>query len=193
MQIAFIGLGHMGAPMAINLHKAGHAVRAFDLSADACAQVKAAGHVDAQVADRALAMIDVVSEAKTPMISMAASARIVEPMDDKKKWVFKTPQNDIMMSLAIVEHMAASGVKTVAFIGFSDAYGEGWYQEWGKAPVALHEGMVITIPPEVKHWHGAKGDSWFSHIAMEVPGENASNEWCEPVSDADYNALEAEK
>ena len=56
--------------------------------------------------------------------------------------------------------------------------GEGWYQEWGKAPVALHEGMVITIPPEVKHWHGAKGDSWFSHIAMEVPGENASNEWC---------------
>lgn len=58
---------------------------------------------------------------------------------------------------------------------------------------ALHEGMVITIPPEVKHWHGAKGDSWFSHIAMEVPGENASNEWCEPVSDADYNALEAEK
>ena len=71
--------------------------------------------------------------------------------------------------------------------------GEGWYQEWGKAPVALHEGMVITIPPEVKHWHGAKGDSWFSHIAMEVPGENASNEWCEPVSDADYNALEAEK
>ena len=71
--------------------------------------------------------------------------------------------------------------------------GEGWYQEWGKAPVALHEGMVITIPPEVKHWHGAKGDSWFSHIAMEVPGENASNEWCEPVSDTDYNALEAEK
>ncbi len=71
--------------------------------------------------------------------------------------------------------------------------GEGWYQEWGKGPVALHEGMVITIPPEVKHWHGAKKDSWFSHIAMEVPGENASNEWCEPVSDADYNALEAEK
>ncbi|WP_313072182.1 ABC transporter substrate-binding protein [Melaminivora sp.] len=80
-----------------------------------------------------LAMIDVVSEAKTPMISMAASARIVEPMDDKRKWVFKTPQNDIMMSLAIVEHMAAAGVKTVGFIGFSDAYGEGWYQEFTKA------------------------------------------------------------
>ena len=80
-----------------------------------------------------LAMIDVAAETKTPMISMAASARIVEPMDDKRKWVFKTPQNDIMMSLAIAEHMAASGAKTVAFIGFSDAYGEGWYGEFAKA------------------------------------------------------------
>lgn len=80
-----------------------------------------------------LAMIDVVAEAQTPMISMAASARIVEPMDAKKKWVFKTPQNDIMMSLAIVDHMVSSGVKTVAFIGFADAYGEGWYQEFSKA------------------------------------------------------------
>ncbi|MBB3638534.1 ABC transporter substrate-binding protein [Variovorax atrisoli] len=80
-----------------------------------------------------LAMIDVAAEAQTPMISVAASARIIEPMDAKKKWVFKTPQNDIMMSLAIAEHMAANGVKTVAFIGFSDAYGEGWSQEFAKA------------------------------------------------------------
>jgi len=80
-----------------------------------------------------LAMIDVVSESQTPMISMAASARIVEPMDAKKRWVFKTPQNDIMMSLSIAEHMAANGVKTVAFIGFADAYGEGWFNEFGKA------------------------------------------------------------
>jgi branched-chain amino acid transport system substrate-binding protein len=80
-----------------------------------------------------LAMIDVASEAQTPMISVAASARIIEPMDAKKKWVFKTPQNDIMMSLAIAEHMAGNGVKTVAFIGFSDAYGEGWSQEFAKA------------------------------------------------------------
>jgi branched-chain amino acid transport system substrate-binding protein len=80
-----------------------------------------------------LAMLDVASEAQTPMISVAASARIVEPMDAKKKWVFKTPQNDIMMSLAIAEHMAAAGIKTVAFIGFADAYGEGWSQEFAKA------------------------------------------------------------
>lgn len=80
-----------------------------------------------------LAMIDVVAEAQTPMISIAASARIVEPQDAKKRWVFKTPQNDIMMSLAIAEHMANAGVKTVAFIGFSDAYGEGWFNEFSKA------------------------------------------------------------
>ncbi len=80
-----------------------------------------------------LAMIDVVAEAQTPMISMAASAKIVEPVDAKRRWVFKTPQNDIMMSLAIAEHMANAGVKTVAFIGFADAYGEGWFNEFSKA------------------------------------------------------------
>lgn len=68
--------------------------------------------------------------------------------------------------------------------------GEGWYQEEGKAAVSLTPGTVITIPANVKHWHGAKADSWFSHIAVEVPGEDCSNEWCEPVSDAEYQQLQ---
>ena len=68
--------------------------------------------------------------------------------------------------------------------------GEGWYQEEGKPAVSLSEGSVIVIPAGVKHWHGAKKDSWFSHIALEIPGENTSNEWCEPVTDAEYNGLE---
>lgn len=68
--------------------------------------------------------------------------------------------------------------------------GEGWYQEENKPPVSLTAGTVITIPAEVKHWHGAKKDSYFSHIAVEVPGEGASNEWCEPVDDEAYNKLE---
>ena len=80
-----------------------------------------------------LAMLDVVSENQTPMVSLAASSRVVEPMDSKRRWVFKTPQNDIMMALAIAQHMATAGIKTVAFIGFADAYGEGWAQEFGKA------------------------------------------------------------
>lgn len=67
--------------------------------------------------------------------------------------------------------------------------GEGWYQEKGKDAVSLVPGTVITIQAEVKHWHGAKKDSWFSHIAVEVPGEETSNEWCEPVSDEQYNKL----
>lgn len=68
--------------------------------------------------------------------------------------------------------------------------GEGWYQEEGKDAIELKEGSVITIQPEVKHWHGAKKDSWFSHIAVEVPGEETSTEWCEEVSDEEYNKLE---
>ena len=67
--------------------------------------------------------------------------------------------------------------------------GEGWYQEEGKEAVSLTPGMVITIPAEVKHWHGAKANSWFSHIAVEVPGENTQNEWCEPVTDEEYSKL----
>lgn len=68
--------------------------------------------------------------------------------------------------------------------------GEGWYQEEGKEAVSLVPGTVITIPANVKHWHGAKRDSWFSHISVEVPGEESTNEWCEPVTDEEYNGLE---
>jgi quercetin dioxygenase-like cupin family protein len=67
--------------------------------------------------------------------------------------------------------------------------GEGWYQEEGKKAESLVPGTVITIPANVKHWHGAKADSWFSHIAVEVPGENTSNEWLEEVNDEHYKNL----
>jgi len=89
--------------------------------------------VGSTVTPNSLAMIDVAAEAQVPMISMAASARIVDPVDAKRKWVFKTPQNDIQMSLAIASHMKDRGVKTVGYIGFADAYGEGWYTEFSKA------------------------------------------------------------
>ena len=91
-----------------------------------------------------LAMIDVAAETETPMIAMAASARIVEPMDDKKKWVFKTPQNDAQMSTAIVESMTNNNVKTVAYIGFSDAYGEGWWNEFSKIAEARKINLVAN-------------------------------------------------
>jgi quercetin dioxygenase-like cupin family protein len=67
--------------------------------------------------------------------------------------------------------------------------GNGYYQEWGQEPVALKAGDVINIAPEIKHWHGAAPHSWFSHIAVEVPAEGASNEWLEAVNEEDYNKL----
>lgn len=67
--------------------------------------------------------------------------------------------------------------------------GRGWYQEWDKPAQELHPGNVVVIPAGVKHWHGAAKDSWFAHIAIEVPGENLKNEWLEAVGDADYQKL----
>ena len=67
--------------------------------------------------------------------------------------------------------------------------GRGWYQEWGQPARELHAGDVVNIPPEVKHWHGAKANSWFSHLAIECPGEETSNEWLEAVTEEQYAAL----
>ncbi len=83
--------------------------------------------IGSTITPASLAMVDSVAEGKTPMISLAASSKIVEPVDEKRRWVFKTTQNDITMSRAVVDHMVKAGIKTVAFIGFADAYGEGWH------------------------------------------------------------------
>lgn len=82
--------------------------------------------VGTSVTPGSLAMVDVAAESKVPMISVAASAKIVEPVDDKRRWVFKTPQNDALMASALADAMAKSKVKTLGFIGFADAYGDGW-------------------------------------------------------------------
>ncbi|GGR93631.1 ABC transporter substrate-binding protein [Deinococcus sedimenti] len=83
-----------------------------------------------------LAMIDVVAEAKVPMISLAASEGIIKPVDAKRSWVFKTPQTDALMAAAIVQHMVQNKVKTIGYIGFNDAYGEGWANELKKNAAA---------------------------------------------------------
>ncbi len=86
--------------------------------------------IGSTITPNSLAMVDAAAELGTPMIAMAAGARIVEPVDEKRRWVFKTPQNDAQMSTAIVESMTNNNIKTVAFIGFADAYGEGWYEQF---------------------------------------------------------------
>ena len=85
--------------------------------------------VGSTITPNSLAMVDVVADAETPMISMAASARIVDPANPKTKWVFKTPQSDSLMADAIAIHMKANGVKTMGYIGFADGYGDGWLAE----------------------------------------------------------------
>lgn len=83
-----------------------------------------------------------------------------------------------------IHHATSGGGQLLVCIA-----GEGWYQEEGKPAVRMRPGDVINIPANVKHWHGAAKDSWFAHLAMEIPGENLSNEWLEPVDDAQYNQL----
>ena len=83
-----------------------------------------------------------------------------------------------------IHHAAKGGGQLLLCVA-----GRGWYQEWGKEARELHPGDVVNIPPEVKHWHGAARDSWFSHLALEVPGEDTSNQWLEAVSDEDYGQL----
>lgn len=84
-----------------------------------------------------------------------------------------------------IHHASAGGGQMLVCVS-----GRGWYQEWGKAPRALHPGDVVNIPAGVKHWHGAAKDCWFQHLAIEVPGEGTRTEWCEPVDDGQYDGLE---
>jgi branched-chain amino acid transport system substrate-binding protein len=91
-----------------------------------------------------LALVDVAAETRTPLISLAAGKRIIAPMDEKRRWVFKMPQNDDLMARALVDHMRAKGVRTAAFIGFSDAYGEGWWTAFAAAAEAKGVKVVAS-------------------------------------------------
>ena len=83
-----------------------------------------------------------------------------------------------------IHHASSGGGQILVCVG-----GQGYYQEWGKEAQELNPGDVVNIPVGVKHWHGAAPDSWFSHLAIEVPGTECSNEWLEAVDDAAYGSL----
>jgi len=100
--------------------------------------------IGSTITPNSLAMMDVAVDNETPIISMAGSAIVVEPMDAKRKWVFKTAQNDAHMATALVQHMTDKNVQTVAFIGFADAYGEGWYKEFAKIAEARKLKIVAS-------------------------------------------------
>ena len=83
-----------------------------------------------------------------------------------------------------IHHASKNGGQMLICVG-----GRGFYQEWGKEPIEMTPGTVVNVPANVKHWHGAAPDSWFSHLAVEIAGEDTSTEWLEPVSDEDYSRL----
>lgn len=83
-----------------------------------------------------------------------------------------------------IHHAKSGGGQMLICIG-----GRGWYQEWGKEARELNAGDIVNIPVDVKHWHGAAKDSWFAHLAVEIPGEDGSTEWCEAVSGEEYSKL----
>ena len=114
----------------------------------------------------------------------------LKPLTDPKKTVFlaNVTFEPGCRNNWHIHHAASGGGQILLCVD-----GEGWYQEEGKPAQSLKPGDVVTIPPEVKHWHGAKANSWFSHIAVECPGEDTSNEWLEPVENAWYTALEEEE
>ena len=83
-----------------------------------------------------------------------------------------------------VHHASSGGGQILICVG-----GRGYYQEWGKERIEMTPGSTVNVPAEVKHWHGAAANSWFSHLAIEVPGEQTSNEWLEAVGTESYNIL----
>ena len=114
----------------------------------------------------------------------------LKPLTDPKKTVFlaNVTFEPGCRNNWHIHHAASGGGQILLCVD-----GEGWYQEEGKPAQSLEPGDVVTIPPEVKHWHGAKANSWFRHIAVDCPGEDTSNEWLEPVENAWYTALEEEE
>ena len=130
------------------------------------------------------------SEPNTAFAKYFIGQSYLKPLTDPKKTVFlaNVTFEPGCRNNWHIHHAASGGGQILLCVD-----GEGWYQEEGKPAQSLEPGDVVTIPPEVKHWHGAKANSWFSHIAVECPGEDTSNEWLEPVEDAWYTALEEEE
>ncbi|MCR4638285.1 carboxymuconolactone decarboxylase family protein [Ruminococcus sp.] len=106
------------------------------------------------------------------------------PVSDKQISMFNVTFEPKCRNNWHIHHATSGGGQMLICIG-----GRGYYQEWGKEARELHPGDIVNIPAEVKHWHGAAPDSWFSHLAIEIEGADGSTEWCEPVSDEDYGSL----
>lgn len=122
---------------------------------------------------------------KNPYGEFFVGQSYLAPVSDKQIPVFNVTFEPSCRNNWHIHHAENGGGQMLICVG-----GRGYYQEWDKAPVEMTPGTVINIPANIKHWHGAAPDSWFSHLALEIPAENGKTEWCEPVSDEAYSKLQ---
>lgn len=122
---------------------------------------------------------------KNPYGEFFVGQSYLAPVSDKQIPVFNVTFEPSCRNNWHIHHAENGGGQILICVG-----GRGYYQEWDKAPVEMTPGTVINIPANIKHWHGAAPDSWFSHLALEIPAENGKTEWCEPVSDEAYSKLQ---
>ena len=125
-----------------------------------------------------------VGEANDAYAQYFSGQSYLQPLSTKQVGIFNVTFEPSCRNNWHIHHAKSGGGQILICVA-----GRGWYQEWGKQAVEMRPGDVINIAQGVKHWHGAAKDSWFQHLAVEVPGENVVNEWCEPVSDEEYAKL----
>jgi len=134
--------------------------------------------------EHAAKMIFPIGEPNAAFAKYFIGQSYLYPVSTKQVGVYNVTFEPACRNNWHIHHAAKGGGQILVCIA-----GKGYYQEWGKKAVELNAGDTVNIPAEVKHWHGAAKNSWFSHLAIEVPGEGCSNEWLEPVSDEEYNKL----
>ena len=135
-------------------------------------------------AEHANSMVFPIGEPNTGFAKYFIGQSYLAPLSTSQVGIFNVTFEPACRNNWHVHHADKGGGQILVCVA-----GRGYYQEWGKPAQELHPGDVVNIPVGVKHWHGAAPDSWFSHLAVEVPGENGSNEWLEPVTDEVYSTL----
>ena len=136
------------------------------------------------MADHAASMIFPIGKPNDGFAQYFTGRSYLAPVSTSQVGIFNVTFEPGCRNNWHIHHAAKGGGQILICVG-----GRGYYQAEGQSPQLMTPGDVINIPPEVKHWHGAAADSWFSHLAVEVPGEGCSNQWLEPVSDEEYGKL----
>lgn len=142
------------------------------------------GYADAEMAVHAKCMIFPIGNPNDSYAQYFTGKSFLAPVSTKQVGVFNVTFEPKCRNNWHIHHASEGGGQILVCVA-----GRGYYQEWGKEAIEMKPGDCINIPVDVKHWHGAAPDSWFSHLAVEVPGKDGSNEWLEAVTDEQYSIL----